>query len=498
MTGWLRGSDSSASAMIRSCLLFLLLALLCLPWSDFSIHTADPWLELGRLGQGLLTPELSSFSTVLEALAKTLAFALQGVALAVLAGFCLALFYQSFWVRGFAAFIRSIHELFWALLFIQLFGLTPATGVLALAVPYAGTFAKIYGELFEEADPRPTDALPSDSRGLSRFAYTVLPQVFNDMVHYTRYRLECGLRSSAVLGFVGLPTLGFYLETALSQGLYSEAATLFYAMVLLIGTMRWWLQRYLIPIYLLVAVWWLPPVLSVDASLLWRFFTVDIVPAPLRAGAGSEALLNWLGMLWSQQIAPGTVHTLVLALLSLLVTALLTLAWFPLVSPLFGGRATRTVWHWVLVALRSVPEYMLAFIGLLLWGPSMLPALVALSVHNAAILAHLVGNYSGGLQLREDSARGFDRYSFEVLPRVFRQFMAFTLYRFEILLRETAIVGVLGIPTLGFYIDSAFSEFRFDRAFLLLMVTAVQTMTVDAMARGLRRRLHLSTSPETL
>lgn len=490
--------NSSATAMVRTGLLFLLAALLCLPWADLAVSTLDPWGELGRLGWGLLTPSVPSFTTLLEALANTLAFALQGVVLGAIGGFVLALFYRHTAVRTFAAFVRAIHELFWALLFVQLAGLSPLAGVLAIAIPYAGTFAKIYGELFEEVDPTAADALPRNAGRLSCFFYTVLPPAWPHMVTYTRYRLECGIRSSAVLGFIGLPTVGFHLETALKQGLYSEAAALFYALVLVIVTLHGWMRRRLLPLYVIAALVWLPPVAQVNWALVWQFFSVDIVPAPLRQGAGAEVLWQWLLVLGSKQIIPGLTNTLVLGLLALIATSAVTLLTFPLISRLFGNVVTRGSGHVFLVLMRSAPEYLLAFVGLLLWGPSMLPAIVALGLHNGAIIAHLVGHYSNELQLREDAVRGVNRYFFEVLPRIFRTFMAFTLYRFEILLRESAILGILGIPTLGFFIDSAFTEFRFDRAVLLLLVTALLNMLVDAIARHLRRRLQLSTHPEDL
>lgn len=490
--------DSSAGSMVRTSLLFLVLALLCLPWADFQISTLDPWLELGRLGWGLLTPQAVSPMTLLDALANTLAFALQGVALGAIGGFGLALFYRWQWVRTFAAFIRSIHELFWALLFVQLVGLSSVAGVLAIAIPYAGTFAKIYGELFEEVDPAAADALPFATGRLSGFFFTVLPPAWPHMLTYTRYRLECGIRSSAVLGFIGLPTVGFHLETALKQGMYSDAATLFYALVIVIVTLHWWMRRTLLPVYLIAALWWLPPVAQINPALIWQFLTVDIVPAPLRAGWNGSGLWLWLQAMWFKQILPGLGNTLVLGLLALIATAAVTLVTFPWVSRLFGNRLTRGAGHGFLVLMRSAPEYLLAFVGLLLWGPSMLPAVVALGLHNGAIIAHLVGHYSNELRLREDAIHGFNRYFYEVLPRVYRTFLAFTLYRFEILLRESAILGMLGIPTLGFFIDSAFTEFRFDRAMLLLLVTALLNMTVDILARFLRRRLQLSTHPEDL
>jgi phosphonate transport system permease protein len=51
-------------------------------------------------------------------------------------------------------------------------------------------------------------------------------------------------------------------------------------------------------------------------------------------------------------------------------------------------------------------------------------------------------------------------------------------YRWEVILRESAILGLLGAATLGFYIDSAFEEIRFDRAVLLIIVTALLNIGV--------------------
>ena len=64
-------------------------------------------------------------------------------------------------------------------------------------------------------------------------------------------------------------------------------------------------------------------------------------------------------------------------------------------------------------------------------------------------------------------------------------------------MRESAILGILGIATLGFYIDSAFEEFRFDRAALLILASALLNMAVDILARTLRRRLHIVTTVDT-
>lgn len=466
----------------------ILAALLCLPFANLQVTTGSPWLELGRMLQGLLQPSLGGEAGLITALFNTLAFALEGVALGVVAGFLLSLRYRSRWVRALAAFVRAIHELFWALIFIQLFGLSPLTGVLAIAIPYAGIFAKVFGEQYEETSPAPRDSLPA-SHSLAAFLYTTLPQAWPNMVSYTLYRMECGIRSSAILGFIGLPTLGFHLETAFSEGLYDQGAALLYILILLVLSLRLWLRRALIPALLALAFWYLPPVADIKPQLLLRFFSEDIIPTPLRHGGSLNEVWPWLTNLWHQQIQPGLFNTLILSQLALILTGAISLLLFPLISTHFAGRIRRGLGHGLLASLRSTPEYILAFVFLLLLGPSMLPAILALGLHTGAIIAHLIGTASNQLVLRADAPRGINLYFYEVLPRLYRHLLAFLLYRWEVIMRESAILGMLGIATLGFYIDSAFEEFRLDRAMLLILVSALLNIAVDQIARRLRRNL---------
>lgn len=60
-------------------------------------------------------------------------------------------------------------------------------------------------------------------------------------------------------------------------------------------------------------------------------------------------------------------------------------------------------------------------------------------------------------------------------------------------MRASAILGILGLTTLGFYIDSAFEDIRYDRAVLLIGVAAAMNILVDSIARRLRRYGRLQT-----
>ncbi|TNE99998.1 MAG: ABC transporter permease [Gammaproteobacteria bacterium] len=480
---------------VRTSLAFLAIAVVGLAFADIAITAANPWRDLGNFFLGVITPNFFSSEGLLTALLRTIAFAFVGVALGSFFGFFLALVYRAWPVRIFCAFIRAIHELFWALIFLQFFGFHPLTGVLAIAIPYSGIFAKVYSEILDEADPEPGRLLPPGTGRIAAFLYARIPDCWAQMRTYTAYRLECGLRSSAILGFVGLPTLGFYLEASFSQGLYSDAGAMLILFYVLIATIPLWVRPKLLPVYVLGAPFFLGEGLPIVWGNVERFFTEDIIPSPLKDGEGLSGLLSWAGDLMVEQALPGIWNTVVLTQVALVATGILALLMFPLISKHFGGPVRRTSGHVFLVVARSTPEYILAYILLQLWGPSMLPAVIALALHNGAIIGHLIGRQTNGIRLRPDAVTGFGRYSWELVPRVYRSFLAFLFYRWEIIMRETAILGILGIYTLGFYVDSAIQNIQFDKAMVLILITAGLNIGIDALGRYIRSKLALQTMP---
>ena len=119
--------------------------------ADLHVTTLHPWADLERLLGGLIRPDI--FSVEGWSVLYTVAFAVLGVGLGAGAGLLLAIpFARSRTVRLACAAVRAVHELFWALLLMQVFGLSATTGVLAIALPYAGICAKVYAEIIEEAD----------------------------------------------------------------------------------------------------------------------------------------------------------------------------------------------------------------------------------------------------------------------------------------------------------------------------------------------------------
>ena len=150
-------------------------------------------------------------------------------------------------VRLLLAGLRSIPELVWALVFVRVVGLGPTSGVLAIALTYAGMLGKVYAEILESSDAHATTTLLRSGCGrLQAFVFGQLPTSAPELLSYTVYRWECAIRSSVVLGFVGAGGLGQLLDGSLKMFNGGEVATLllvFMALVALADQVSAWLRR---------------------------------------------------------------------------------------------------------------------------------------------------------------------------------------------------------------------------------------------------------------
>jgi phosphonate transport system permease protein len=130
--------------------------------------------------------------------------------------------------------LRGVPELVWALLFVRVFGLGAAAGVLALGITYGGMLGKVYGEILESTDAAPRSLLEAGSGRLAALAYGLLPNAARELVSYTVYRWECAVRASVVMGFVGAGGLGQLMDQSMKMLNGGEAATILATFLVLV------------------------------------------------------------------------------------------------------------------------------------------------------------------------------------------------------------------------------------------------------------------------
>ena len=183
------------------------------------------WDGLGQLGTilTLMVPPTAGghFALYLDALGQTLAIALLGTLLAA----ALALPFGFLAARNVVAnrlvhalarrsldTVRSIDVLIWALIWINVVGLGPFAGALAIASSDCGALAKLISEAIEAVDRRGVEGVLASGGGRwASIRFGIVPQVLPVFASQLLYFFESNTRSATIIGIVGAGGIGLHL-----------------------------------------------------------------------------------------------------------------------------------------------------------------------------------------------------------------------------------------------------------------------------------------------
>jgi phosphonate transport system permease protein len=199
---------------------------------------------------------------------------------------------------------------------------------------------------------------------------------------------------------------------------------------------------------------------------------------------------NWAFL---QRLAKPVAETLQIALWGTLLGCVLAL---PLCF--FGARNfshNRLVFHaarQVFNAARGINEIIFALIFVAAVGLGPFAGVLALSVHGAGMLgkffAEAIEEIDGGPveALRATGASGAQTVAFAVLPQVLPSWIAATLYRFEVNLRASTILGMVGAGGIGYELYGSMRLFQYQDTATCILVILLLVMSADYLSSRLR------------
>jgi len=147
------------------------------------------------------------------------------------------------------------------------------------------------------------------------------------------------------------------------------------------------------------------------------------------------------------------------------------------------------------IICRAMPEYLLAFLLLIIFQSSAWPLILALAIHNFGIIGRLGGELvdhkefsHSKLQLSQGASR-LGTYYFSLLPSHFNRFLLYFFYRWETCVRDATVLGMLALTSIGFEIQEATARGRIDEMFFFILLGAGIVMIGDMVSDLVRSRL---------
>ncbi|MBE9079929.1 ABC transporter permease subunit, partial [Romeria aff. gracilis LEGE 07310] len=246
--------------------------------------------------------------------------------------------------------------------------------------------------------------------------------------------------------------------------------------------------------------------LQLDWSRLWAGRTRSLLAEILTQVSPSQVLPEFSGALPSLAL-----QTLAMSILAMTLASIGGIlfsfpaaqnVWLPggLLRPMgetSRGLALSHLWlaasRLLLLVARAIPAPIWALVILYGVFPSLLPGALALALHNFGILGRLMAEVNENLPdapiraLRSLGAGSGGLIFYGILPQNLPRFLAYSLYRWEVCMRETVIVGLVGAGGLGRLMAEQISSFDYGGLAATLTVFIGLTFAVDLISAAMRR-----------
>ncbi|HSL97129.1 MAG TPA: phosphonate ABC transporter, permease protein PhnE [Candidatus Deferrimicrobiaceae bacterium] len=221
------------------------------------------------------------------------------------------------------------------------------------------------------------------------------------------------------------------------------------------------------------------------ARILWR---EDDNPA-------DRGLMNPNWVFVSETAGP-MIETFAMAVLASVMGCGLALPVSFLVSRVTSpNRAVLTVGRGILSVVRAIPDILYALLFVAAVGVGALPGILALLFFNIGVTVKLLSETVDGVDPgpieagRASGATGMQTTRWTVVPQILPNYVAYSLYVFELNIRASTVLGIVGAGGIGRMLYREYGFFHWSNVSVIIVELFVMVFFIELVSIYLRRRL---------
>lgn len=471
--------------------------------------------HLTDLVSAMLPPDWSYAADIFSPLWATIQMSITGTGLGVffallLSPFCAGNLHAPAPLRHFlrilVQILRAFPALILALLATFLFGLGIFSGTAALTVYTLAIMTRLTYEDIEAAPLAPYKALCAmGASPIAAYFRAIVPSILPSYLTNGLYLLETNVRHSAILGYVGAGGIGLLLNEKISWLEYDKVGMILFMLFLttgiiesLSGVLNRLIQKDR-PLrrqtkYILVA-----------GCLGFVLCTLTIAPPDFSHTSVrmvQSMLSGFLHPDWEFFFRTGTgglafllLETVCIALVGTCVGTVLALPLAFLSAGELVPKPLAALSRILVMAIRSIPFLIYGLIFIRVTGPGAFTGVLTLAVCSIGLLSKRFVEAIEALDFRAYhalAAMGVSpilRVRYAVLPQLAPVFASAVLYRFDVNLREAAVLGLVGAGGIGAPLIFSMNQYHWSTAGAIFLGLVLLVWLVDIISGKLRKNL---------
>jgi phosphonate transport system permease protein len=188
--------------------------------------------------------------------------------------------------------------------------------------------------------------------------------------------------------------------------------------------------------------------------------------------------------------------TILIAFLSTLISTVLAfILCFPASKNLNQNSVIYFLVRRILDVARGVPELVYAMIFVFAFNLGPLPGVFAIAVHSMGSLGKLFSEVNENIDwesvegIRSTGANWFQIIRYAVVPQVLPNFISYAILRFEINIRASTIIGMVGAGGIGVELMFAIRQFQYQDISAIVLMIIVVVMSLDMVCERIRHNI---------
>ncbi|MCR8540007.1 MAG: phosphonate ABC transporter [Prochlorococcus marinus CUG1439] len=372
-------------------------------------------------------------------------------------------------IKSILTILRSIHEVVWGLLLMQIYGINFSIGIIAICIPYIAVNSKVIAEQLETIDYKTIESINQiHGPKLSSLLTLIWNPIIITFKNFGLYRLECSIRSTVMLGLFGIGGIGTSIFLSFQTLNFRELWSYLWSLAILIIISREIFKKIKfnkpnknLSIFI-IAVFFTTILFTFSYSL---YFIFNNNFEDLNSLLKSSSYLEFFYFLKL------ILDTIILSLLSTGIAISLP----PIVIGIFNNNSSKILIRFFAFFLRLIPTPVILLILLTFNNPSLSLAALTLGLHNAGITSKLLftnlesQDKSHYVAMRSLGISKKTSWLFGLFSQQAKSYLAYCAYRSDIIIRETAIVGVIGSVGLGWQLQESLSSFAWQEVTTVLI-----------------------------
>lgn len=419
------------------------------------------------------------------------------------------------WIgRATTVLARAFPELILIIILATMFSLGSLPGILAIGLHSVGMVAKLFADAIEQIDEGPRTAIrAAGGTKMQQFVSGILPQVTPSWIATILHRNDINLRASAILGYVGMPGLGYELSASIQRLDYKRAMAVALLLFLLCAVMEIvsaFIRRMVLNSGHTASAtptswerargalmgWTAVTVIAASACIAqpnWGDFLTIWAVLPERIAyffpfsTGEYTWPQAFAMLWDTT-AIALAGTLIGVVFSIIIGSLAA-------RNVAASSPARTGARLLLLMVRGIPELILAIVLILVTGLGGSAAALALGIGTVGLLGKLLADSIEEVDPgpeRALKAVGASRpqvYFSSTMPQASPAFIGHMFYALDTNVRAATVLAVVGAGGVGQAMFNAaqLSKYNVVATFTLLVIAVV--LSIEGLAVLLRKLL---------